>query len=508
MPTYEIDNTAIQNSSHNKLKLITTIFIISSLTFVFSIFIWQINRDYDMHIRNAEQYASNLVLSASQHAEDTIKDIEAFSDSMVERIEWDGLDNLDNARLKRTFLSQVRIIPQINGIFIIDHEGNWLLTDKDQSTKKSNNSDREYFIYHKNHRDKIFKIGSVIKSRSTGELVIPLSRRLENPDGSFAGVFLTTLEINYLNDFYSKFKLGSDDIFSIALSDGTILTRRPFDESKIGTNIAKGDIFSKYLPHSATGTARLKSIVDGIERINSYRQLDRYPIVVQAGLTVEGILSQWRNDLVRFSVIIFSMTFILAIIGFLLFLQIRHTSKIEAKLKLALDSINKIAGEDALTGLKNRRSLDQALPQEIGRAHRANSPLGLIILDIDYFKKYNDCYGHVAGDDCIRSVSNCIKSSIHRQSDLASRYGGEEMLILLPNTNESGVHDIARKILERLSVLNIPHKESPIGRVTVSIGTYCYHPADEIITPDKLVSLCDEHLYLAKANGRNTVYPE
>lgn len=493
--------------SPGRLKLIAAIFIIAVLLLLAGLIAWQSIRDYRMQIKDAEEYTSNLVLSAAQHAEDAIKEIEAFSSGMVERAEWYGLDNIDADRLRKVFLGQASIMHQIHGIFIYDDEGRWLVTDKTTIPPNANNSDREYFIYHKTNKDRSMHIGQVIKSRSTGELVIPISRRINRPDGSFAGVFLTTLHVKYFNDFYSSFKLNGNDIFAVALRDGTVITRRPFDENKVGTNISKGDIFSKYLPLSPIGTARIISIVDGVERINSYRQLSRYPLVVQAGLSMDGILAQWRHGLIRLLIITTVIAIVLIIFSTLLFYQIKITSKTEDKLKTALRALETLASEDALTGLKNRRSLDQTLPIEISRAQRSNSPLGLIMLDIDHFKKYNDHYGHIAGDVCIKAVSECIKNSVRRPSDFASRFGGEEMVILLPSTDEFGTYEVAKKISETLKSLNIPHEKSPKGRVTVSIGIYCAHPNSTINSPAELLNLCDERLYQAKNQGRDAIFP-
>ncbi|MBA1259210.1 GGDEF domain-containing protein [Pseudomonas psychrotolerans] len=468
---------------------------------------WQSMRDYQIHIKDAEEYTSNLVLAAAQHAEDAIKEVEAFSGGMVERVEWEGLQNLDTERLRKIFQHQAGIMHQIHGVFVYDSEGRWIVTDKATTPPNANNSDREYFIYHKTHNDRGMHIGQVIESRSTGDYIIPISRRINRPDGSFAGVFLTTLYLKYFNEFYSSFKLSKDDIFTIALRDGTVLTRRPFDEKFIGTNISKGHIFSKYLPINPSGTARITSVIDGVDRINSYKQLTRYPVVVQSGLAMNNLLAQWYQDLLRLLFAFVAIASILILFGILLFYQIGITNETEEKLRTALSTLEKLAGEDGLTGLSNRRSLDQTLPLEIGRALRSNSPLGVIMLDIDHFKKYNDHYGHIAGDICIKAVSECIKSSARRPTDFASRYGGEEMVMLLPSTDESGTYEVAKKISNSLKSLDIAHEKSPQGRVTVSIGIYCLYPTSGAISPDKMLTICDERLYKAKEAGRDTIYP-
>lgn len=129
--------------------------------------------------------------------------------------------------------------------------------------------------------------------------------------------------------------------------------------------------------------------------------------------------------------------------------------------------------------------------------------LSLILLDVDYFKRYNDRYGHAAGDDCLSAVGAAISQAVTRPEDLAARYGGEEFTVLLPNTDQAGAALVAEDILGAIRALSIEHSNHPLGHVTASAGIAVCQPAEVDIAPADLVNAADKMLYLAKENGRD-----
>ncbi len=157
---------------------------------------------------------------------------------------------------------------------------------------------------------------------------------------------------------------------------------------------------------------------------------------------------------------------------------------------------------DSLTGLANRRRFDETLQAEWQRAARAARPLSLAMLDVDWFKHYNDHYGHQAGDECLRAIAGVLSAQAHRISDLAARYGGEEFAVIAPDTDVAGMLRLVESIHCALEALALPHDASPLGRVTVSIGVAVLASVDAA-SPDALLRVADEALYRAKAQGRN-----
>ncbi len=125
----------------------------------------------------------------------------------------------------------------------------------------------------------------MIRSRSTGDLVIPVSRRLNHADGSFAGVVISTLYVDYFRQFYNTFALNNDASLSLILADGSILYRRPYNEDAIGKNISHSIFFREVLPHSSFGNVTMVSQFDNVERVYGYSQVERYPLVIAAGLS-------------------------------------------------------------------------------------------------------------------------------------------------------------------------------------------------------------------------------
>lgn len=158
---------------------------------------------------------------------------------------------------------------------------------------------------------------------------------------------------------------------------------------------------------------------------------------------------------------------------------------------------------DSLTGLYNRGYFDNTLRTEFFRLMRSRSTLSLIMLDIDHFKKFNDSYGHLAGDKCIQMISTMLKNTVERASDIAARYGGEEFIIILPETDERGAKTLGEKIRKSVEGFAIPHIGSETAKyVTVSVGIVTVYPS-KLKSPDEVLKMVDDVLYCAKEQGRN-----
>ncbi|MDW3712229.1 MULTISPECIES: sensor domain-containing diguanylate cyclase [unclassified Pseudomonas] len=469
--------------------------------------IWQVWKAHEQEYRRAEVNATNVTSAAAQHARDAVRQADALLVGLIERVEWDGIDKLQVDRMRSLMKRQQRFLPQLHGLFIYDKDGNWLVTDKDSVPAGANNADREYFIHHREQADNDLYIGKAIYSRSTGDLVIPVSRRIDNPDGSFGGVALATLRVSYFVRFYESFDVGDAGIIILALQDGTLLVRRPFLSEAIGASLAKGAVFSELLRKAPAGTAIFHGQVDGVERLFSYRQLADYPLVVETGISTRSITAPWLDQVARSAMVVVAM-----IVGLVLFAQalirrIESGALAEEELRLAHDALEQLAMVDGLTGLANRR-LDAVLPIEASRARRQGTPLGIVMFDIDHFKRYNDRYGHPAGDQCIKAVAQVVAAFARRPGDLAARYGGEEMTLLLPNSNEADTRAIAEQVCLAVRELGIRHEGSELGLVTLSAGFHAYQPAPNDGTPDShLLRAADEALYSAKAAGRDRVHP-
>jgi len=188
------------------------------------------------------------------------------------------------------------------------------------------------------------------------------------------------------------------------------------------------------------------------------------------------------------------------------FSDISAAKRAQEELLAANQRLKVLADKDGLTELLNRRAFDETLEREFKRSQRNNSPISLLLLDIDRFKNYNDRYGHPEGDDCLRAVSRCLRDSLKRPADTPSRYGGEELAAILPDTDAAGAFVIGESIVRAVRSLERPHEASECKIVTVSIGIATSGQSAERTTAKDLLRRADEALYGAKAAGRNRVH--
>lgn len=192
-----------------------------------------------------------------------------------------------------------------------------------------------------------------------------------------------------------------------------------------------------------------------------------------------------------------------SLVGFMFDISARKQAD-EELLRLRIE-LERLSLTDGLTGISNRRMFDQRLEAEWNDSKRNRKPLSLIILDIDYFKQYNDFYGHVGGDECLKSFASVLKSVARRPRDVVARFGGEEFTLLLPETDEATARKIAEECASAIARLQIPHEKSRISPfVTASIGVETA-VADAETSSLHFVEEVDRMLYTAKHNGRNRI---
>ncbi len=185
---------------------------------------------------------------------------------------------------------------------------------------------------------------------------------------------------------------------------------------------------------------------------------------------------------------------------------IKARVKAHIELKIKSDMLEKLASIDGLTNLYNRRRLDELLSSEWNRCLRSKTPLSLIMIDIDFFKLFNDTYGHAMGDQCLRDVAWTLKDCLRRPGDIIARYGGEEFAVLLSGSDAKGAKSMADKLREEVQSLKIPHASSEVSEyVTISLGVATAFAAEDIDSPAELLTAADSALYHSKKNGRNLV---
>ena len=473
---------------------------------------WSLWMSREGQLADSATSTANMARALASHAERSLRIADAVLAEIVEKVDQNGAGPLDAGRMHARMARIVSSNGEIQELFLYGADGMRVATSL-PSILSGSNIDREFFRYHMTHTDLGIRIGKPIRSRSSGVLTIPISRRIDRPDGSFGGVAMVSLKLAFFGNFYDSFDVGPTGTIILALDDGTLLYRRPFKEAIVGTSIVNGPVFQLYKKAGPVGTAMLTSKLDGIERLYSYRHLDGFPLLVATAQSKDEILAGWWTAVIKMSCVVLFAICMLGWGGRRMIGQLRVREALEAELRAARNalelrnrSLRDLADSDALTGLANRRRFDETLASEHERARRSGTAFSLIMVDVDYFKKFNDRYGHVAGDACLRRVAAAIATGPGRPTDLAARYGGEEFAIILPDTDAAGARAVAEKIRLAVLALNIDHLDSPCGPVTVSLGVHSCHPAAKPdAAPLACIEAADQLLYQAKMKGRNCV---
>ena len=471
-------------------------------------FIWSSHRT---QIRQTEIATTNVARMIGVQVETAMKATTMALANVIERVEHDGIGDDALERLSAHLLVLTETTPELHGMFVYAADGRWLATSL-RGTPQGNNADRPYFQHHRNHPGRDIYVGHPVRSRSTGVWVLPISRRIDHPDGSFAGVALVTLKVNFFERIYDELDVGKTGTVLLALDDGTVVYRRPFDEKLIGSDLSNGNIYNA-LRHRSIGSSFLVAKVDKVERLYSYRRLHDFPFLVAVGRTKDELLGDWQRSSMLIGVAVLLIGAMLAAFATKLIRRIAAQDRLDRKLRMYSEGLERhnvglreLAHTDKLTQLANRRRFDEVLDAELKRAQRGRTPLSLIMMDLDYFKQFNDRYGHLAGDICLQRAASVLSTQVTRAGDLAARYGGEEFAVIMPNTGEDGAIALAERIRSGLLALRIPHQPSPSRVVTASLGVATLVPeTSDNATAGELIERADRHLYAAKQRGRNQV---
>lgn len=473
--------------------------------------IWSLWHSWQSTVHDAEKDTRNQSLSLSRQAQDTFLQVQLTLEELARNADAIFANPARFAGHQGLLSQQKSRLPQLNGLFVYNAQGKWLATTAQNVAKNANNSDREYFIWHREHNDTLLHVGHVIRSRSTGELIIPVSLRLNDAQGEFRGVVLGTVSINFFRNFYSWYELPQGGLMGLIHADGNILYIRPFADSFINRSMAKSPLFTNLLKSTLSGTRTWKNRIDGVTRIVGYARLERYPLVAVAGYDRNGLAYAWFKDNVVIIVLNILLLMMVMAFGLLALKQFQTILKNHTELLQTRDELTRVnhtlqdlALMDGLTGIGNRRQFDFYLEQCLVRSAETGVPVSLVMLDIDFFKLYNDTQGHVAGDECLKKVADMLKYLPRRNTDVVARYGGEEFAIILPGAGEREAAKVAQRAIETLRQAALPHPASLRAEkiVTLSAGISTSEPDSNAVS---LKQAADSALYIAKHGGRNCV---
>ncbi|KJC59189.1 hypothetical protein UP10_19175 [Bradyrhizobium sp. LTSPM299] len=450
--------------------------------------IWEMaQKDY----QHAKEASTNLVASIASEIDRNIELYDLSLQAVADGVKLPEINSISPELRQVVLFDRAATAKDLGSILVLNPAGDVTLDSRTLTPPQTNFAQQDFFRVHQTQATTGLFISAPWVT-SEGEYLISLSRRISNSDGSFAGVVAGSMRLSYFHNLFRKLNFGPGDSMALFNSDGAMLMRAPFDISKIGQSIRDSQALKQF-PARQSGSYVTKSVVDHVSRLYVFQQVGHHPLIIAQGLALDGIYADWWQQLWLIGGVVAALGGFSIVLMFYLVAAVKRRAAAE-------DQLAHLASTDALTGLANRRRLDNTLDVEWRRGMRAKAPVSLLMIDVDHFKIFNDTYGHQAGDAVLATVGRCIATSTKRVTDLGARYGGEEFSVLLPGIGKAGAQEIAEQIRARLTTARASQGELP----TVSIGLACLVPDHERTSRD-LIKAADLALYEAKREGRDRV---
>jgi diguanylate cyclase (GGDEF)-like protein len=381
-------------------------------------------------------------------------------------------------------------------MLVLDAQGNVFFDDAEDDVSATNFADRDYFRAHKENPNAGVYVSRPFVSRlASAAPAIGISQRLNAPDGSFAGVVVASIRLTYFQQLFERVKLPPGGIIRLTRSDGTVILRYPSTDGRgnMGDSVSP----DPSPPQSAgadDGWWVETSRLDGKRRLLRTAYVKGFPLSVTVGLSERKLFGGWYLRAAITLALTLTVSLLLALTVSALATSLRRSREMERQLE-------RIAITDALTGLPNRRALDLTLEVEMQRSRREQRELAVLMIDIDHFKRVNDTHGHAMGDVVLVEVAHRVQRAACRPADFVCRYGGEEFVVVLPETPSAGAELVAERIRAGVAANAIVTHGLAI-EITVSVGIAVQRADDG---PGELIARSDTALYTAKRAGRNRV---
>lgn len=463
---------------------------------ILSIVIYLLIREHGSAHEAASRSASNIVELIDA---DVLRNVELYDLALQGLIAGSQRDDLlqVSPQIRHLLLfDRATAAPHRSDILLLDANGDVIADSASITPRTFNFADRNFFQKHQQDHSPAMLISRPFNARrAPHELMISFSRRVSSSSGQFLGVAEAAVPLSSFNEMFKKLKIGPDSSINLITAEGDLLAQQPtINPELVGKNFSTRPNFRRFL-QEVNGSFFGVSSIDGHQRMYTFSRVGNLPLIVVVALSTDEIYASWR----RTTLVVGSATALLCAgllwLAWLLSRELRLRRHAERDLAA-------LAATDALTGLANRRALDQALKLEWSRTQRSGMPLSVLMIDVDYFKAFNDRHGHQLGDLALNRTAQIIKDTLGRPGDLAARYGGEEFCVVLPEIGEMGALALAEQLrasIERLS----PFGDDTQG-ITASIGaaTVVNHEEGSI---ESLLNAADRALYLAKRTGRNCV---
>ena len=454
--------------------------------------------------QEAKTSSENLMLALKRDIARNFVLLDLSLQGAAEALSEPGIDAVSPGIFQHAVFDRSASAEDVGSFLILDSAGKIVGHSNQIAISNVDLSDRDYFTVHRDHAETGLFISDVFRSRLRGsDLSVALSRRLQAPDGRFAGVVVGAMRLDYFKRLLQNLDLGPHGAITLFASTGRIVYRQPYREKDVNRDVSQSQTF-RQMSQAAQGQFVGTAAIDGVRRLYTFAHLNEIPLVIAVNLSVDDIYAGWRQRALMTGSVLAVLCLSTLALTLLFYREVQRRSAAESKLIAITQQLEVMAATDGLTGLSNRRKMKAEIEREWKRAVRASSSIALLMIDVDHFKLFNDRYGHPEGDEVLRSVARCLQENVLRSSDAISRFGGEEFVALLPDTDEAGALATAERVRAGIEALQIPHECSTRGHVTISIGASVALPSIGEREAG-LLKAADVALYEAKRAGRNRV---
>ncbi|MES2534972.1 MAG: sensor domain-containing diguanylate cyclase [Pseudomonadota bacterium] len=462
--------------------------------------VFQIWSDYRETQRLQETTVRDISIVVDAQIHTSVQQAETMLGLLADLIQANKeLENLRQPASYRNLKSYCAGLTGCKSIVVADPAGRVVALSDTPDVPNFNVADRVYFQLAKK-TGKLF-VGPAVVSRVAGSpILFSIARPVYDTSGTLLAIITAGMTTSHLTEFYGLLGFNVSPAITVFKGNGDMVAHQPDINKYVGGNFASDSLFTKQLPQSPAGIYRSASSLDGKMRIASYRSIPDWDLVVYSGIGIDDAFQQWRVRTWRTVVTGFLA---LCLIYLILYFGFRSTYR-EYKLRKKNVELNRLTNLDGLTAIGNRRFFDATLKKEWARYLEEGNELSLLLIDVDYFKLFNDTYGHQSGDECLKQVAAALKASYHRDIDMVARYGGEEFAAIL-TTDLMGASAVGERMRRAVEALAIPHSASPADPVvTISIGVASVS-SSKARNPAELIKAADAALYKAKQCGRNQI---
>ena len=474
------------------------------LTIVVTVFIGLIvlmtintRHDYSAALDNAKTATRHQGQLYAEHAARSFESVDLILRRVVDNIERDitGTPRTPEA-IQANLKELVELTPQIRALVTAGADGIESASNTGQGVGTVDLNDRRYFMAHKADPELGLLIGKPLRGRVTGNWFLSITRRINDPDGNFAGVVVAVVSQEYFNDFYQKAEDNENISAALMNADGYIFAFSkafaPDHTDVAGVSMAASPLFVDHVNGKPSTTYEGRIFKDDTKRIVSFQRVPDRPVIIVTSLTRERAFAASSSHMKVVIVIIAVTGAVLLYLLISTIRQVRHREIVELKLR-------HMANHDLLTNLPNRRQGIEYLTRAMAGGRRHVTQVGVLFIDLDGFKTINDRYGHQAGDEVLIETAKRFLACV-RDTDVVARLGGDEFLIVLSDiTDETATLRVAELILEAASQPYQFGADEATLSASVGIAFYPHHTDN----PDDLIKMADNAMYQAKEAGKN-----